>query len=202
MAENKKQLPPSREKMALGKPAKKTIPDMFKETFVKKDIQDVVAYVVHDVAIPALQDTMVGIVTKGANLLFKGEASSYGNGYSSGPYDSNGAVGNSRVDYGRPYRQSSYGSPYNESRYPRGSMRYVDVVVDRRDVAEDILRAIEQDTIDYGMVPVRELYEMVGMRWTSEDNDYGWSDVSSARIVSSRDGWKIMMPTPEFLGVS
>lgn len=202
MAENKKQLPPSREKMTLGKPAKKTIPGVLRKTFVKKDFLDVLNYVVHDVGIPAFTDAMVNMVTRGANLLFKGEASPYNNGYSSGQYNSNGAVGNSRVDYGRPYRQSSYGNSYNESYYPRGSMRYVDVVVDRRDVAEDILRAIEQDTIDYGMVPVRELYEMVGMRWTSEDNDYGWSDVSSARIVSSRDGWKIMMPTPEFLGVS
>lgn len=195
MAEGKK-LPPSRETVTLGKPARKTIPDMLKNTFIKKDIQDVFDYVVNDVAIPALKDTLVNMVTNGANLLFKGETASY-----SGSSNRNGAVGNSKVDYGRPYRQSQYGYSIQEDRYPT-SMRYVDVVVDRREVAEDILRAIAQDTIDYGMVPVRELYEMVGMRWTSEDNDYGWSDVSTARIVSSRDGWRIMMPTPEFLGVS
>ena len=170
---------------------------------MKSDIQDVTSYIINDVAVPAAKDTIVNMITNGANMLFKGEANP--GGYSS---RSNGAVGNSRVDYGRPYAQSRSVrsddgrsiSSFNRGYGGTSQMRYIDVVVETRDVAEDILNAIAQDTITYGMVPVRELYEMTGMPWTSADNDYGWSDVSSARIVPTRGGWKIMMPTPEFLG--
>ncbi len=195
------EMQPRRKQMTTGSRAKRTIPEALRDTFIKGDVHDVVSYVVHDVAIPAAKDTIVSMITNSANMLFKGETCSYG--YSGNRYG-NGAVGDSRVDYGKPYRQSKSRHddvpPWSDRSTRNGRMRYVDVEVESKEIAEDILDAIHQDTVEYGMVPVRQLYEMTGLRWTSEDCDYGWSDVSSARILPTRRGmWRIVMPQPEFL---
>lgn len=197
-------LPPERKQMAKGRPSRRTIPEMLHDTFIKGDAHDVMSYVMNDVAIPAAKDTIVTMITNGANLLFKGTTDSGPSGY----YRSNGAVGTSKVDYGKPYRQSSekWSSSRDNNAPPwvepsRSRMRYVDVEFDTKEEAEDIRMAIYQDTVTYGMVPVRQLYEMAGLPWTSSDYDYGWSDVSSARIIPTRHKtWRLVMPAPEFLG--
>lgn len=196
-------LPPKREQMATGRKPRRTIPDLLRDTFLKGDAGDVVDYVVHDVAIPAAKDTIVSMITDGVTMLFKGEPSSSG-------YSDRNRYGSSssKVDYGKPYRNSKprdRWDSYNDNVPPwadRRRNRIVDVEVDTKEMAEDIRMAIYQDTVDYGMVPVRQLYEMTGLPWKSEDSDYGWSDVSSARIMPTGHGtWKIVMPAPEFLGM-
>lgn len=194
--------PSKREAIAKGRVARRTIPELLHDTFIKGDAHDVMSYVMNDVAIPAAKDTIVTMITNGANLLFKGTTDG---GYSS---KNNGAVGSSKVDYGRPYRQSSdkWSSSRDNNAPPwaqpaRSKMRYVDVEFNTKGEAEDIRMAIYQDTVTYGMVPVRQLYEMAGLPWTSSDYDYGWSDVSSARIIPTRHKtWRLVMPAPEFLG--
>ena len=46
----------------------------------------------------------------------------------------------------------------------------------------------------YGAVSVADFYEMVGITGEYTDNNYGWTDLRSAYVSRTRDGFIIRFP--------
>ena len=46
----------------------------------------------------------------------------------------------------------------------------------------------------YGLVRVADLYDLVGITGNYTDNKYGWTNITRAEIVRTRDGFMIKMP--------
>ena len=46
----------------------------------------------------------------------------------------------------------------------------------------------------YDAVRVADLYDLVGITGDYTDNKYGWTNIPNARVVRTRDGYKIEMP--------
>ena len=46
----------------------------------------------------------------------------------------------------------------------------------------------------YGMVSVGDLYDLVGVTGQYTDNNYGWTDLRTASVVRTRDGYMIKLP--------
>lgn len=68
--------------------------------------------------------------------------------------------GNERNDYGRTRTRVGYD--------------YDDIVLDKRDEAEDVLSRMDELISTYGMASVADLYELVGVTGNYTDNKYGW----------------------------
>lgn len=74
-----------------------------------------------------------------------------------------------------------------------------DIVFESRGEAEAVLTSM-MDVIDtYDQVTVANLYELVGITGEFTDNRYGWTNLGSANVKRSRDGYIIELPKPVVL---
>lgn len=155
----------------------------FARAFIAEDVTDVKSYILSEVVVPAVKDTIVDVATTFIERLMFGGGGGYSHKRSSIP---------SKVSY-----QSYYDKPAQR----KASLFYSDarssderVLLDSRKDAEIVLDKMG-DVIDrYGTVSVADYYEFVGVPSEFTDNKYGWSDISSARVC--RDGRQYYIDLP------
>ena len=168
--EQQKALPPEKkvEKIVSGpvKSKKKNSIQKITSIFVPEDVEDVKSYIFEDIVVPAVKDIILDAVRA---LL--------------------GVSGKSNK--GAPASKVSY-----RSYYDRGNERYDydDIVLDKRDEAEDVLSRMDELISTYGMASVADLYELVGVTGNYTDNKYGWTDIRSASAIRVRDGYLLKLP--------
>ena len=46
----------------------------------------------------------------------------------------------------------------------------------------------------YGMVSVADFYDMIGQKGNYTDNNYGWKDLTLARVDRAIEGYRIIFP--------
>lgn len=154
----------------------------FTDVFVVEDMNNVKSYLLSDVVIPAVKKLFSDIVTNGVDILLYGER---GAGKKSSPA--------SKISYTRYWDQSSNRRESSVVR-PRAVYDYDNIVLDSRGEAENVLMALD-DTMDtYKMVRVADLYDLVGITGRHTDHNYGWTDITSAKIERCRDGYTIKLP--------
>jgi hypothetical protein len=83
----------------------------------------------------------------------------------------------------------SYGSTRTATGYA-----YDDIVVETRGEAEAVVSRMDEIMEEYEQVRVADLYDLVGISGDYTDNKYGWTNIRNARVVRTRDGYKIEMP--------
>lgn len=168
-----------------AKAKKKSEIRKFTDVFVSEDMDNVKSYILMDVLVPAIKKAISDIVTNGVDMLLYGESGG------SKPATKSAA---SRVSY-----RSYYDSPSNrlETRsINRASIgyNYDDVLLDNRGEAESVLARMDELMETYGLVSVADFYDLVGITGNYTDNKYGWTDIRSASIVRTRDGYMIKLP--------
>lgn len=150
--------------------------------FISEDISKVKEYIFMDVLIPAVKKAVSDIVTNGIDMILYGES---GSRKSSNPA--------SKVSYSKYYsdtnKRPDYRAPLNRTTYS-----YDDVVLATRGEAEAVLEQMYEIVGVYGFVKVADLYDLVGVTGSYTDNNYGWTDVSSAQVIRVRDGYMIKLP--------
>ena len=76
------------------------------------------------------------------------------------------------------------------------SMKSGDIKYNSLGSANEVLHSM-MDIIDkYGYVTVADMYDMSDLPCSYIDNNYGWLDLSSASILSVRDGYILRLPKP------
>lgn len=180
---------------------RETLGEKLAATFIKDDAQSVGEYLIFDVLVPAAKNAVSDLVTTGINMLLFGENKAPGGVKRSGD--------SSYVSYNNYYRGSSgysrgygYGDTreYRPASQPRERVKKFDQVeVPSRQEAEDVLNALVDRTIRYGMASVADLYDLAGVPSQFTDNDWGWDHAEGARIERSRHGYIIRMPQPHLL---
>lgn len=163
-----------------------------KKTFFKRasdaifgdDVDNVLAYIFHDVLIPAAKSTISDMVSGGIEMLLFGE-----NHGSRTRRDG----GKSYVSYNNYYkgekRDERKPSQRNRSRH-----NFDDIILASRGEAEEVLSCLVDLVDDYGMASVADLYDMVGISTNYTDNRYGWTNLRSAAVSRVRDGYLIDLP--------
>lgn len=150
--------------------------------FISEDISKVKEYIFMDVLIPAVKKAVSDIVTNGIDMILYGES---GSRKSSNPA--------SKVSYSKyysdPNKRPDYRVPLNRTTYS-----YDDVVLATRGEAEAVLEQMYEIVGVYGFVKVADLYDLVGVTGSYTDNNYGWTDISSAQVIRVRDGYMIKLP--------
>lgn len=143
-----------------------------------EDANSVKEYIISDIVIPNAKKLLSEIITKGSDMLLYGETRSTKNTNAS---------------------KVSYKSYYNSGTPLRTQTRYSfdDILIENRGEAEEVLFQLDELINEYGIVSVADFYELVGIDGsTYTDNDYGWTDIRTAKIVRTRDGYIIKLPRP------
>lgn len=165
------------------KSKKKNEIQKFADVFISEDVNNVKSYILLDVLVPAIKKAISDIVTNGIDMILYGE---------SGRTKKNST--SSKISYRSYYEKEndqkhSYNSPSGKSGYS-----YDDIILDNRGEAEDVLARMDELVATYGIVSVADLYDLVGITGNYTDNKYGWTDVRSATVVRTRDGYLIKLP--------
>lgn len=157
----------------------------FAELFFGEEIADVKGYILQDVIIPSIKDTISDVVSGGLDMLLFGEHRARGRSRSTGPYTSYGSY----YSGSKPQSRSKQSGGYSSSRY------YVkEIICETRGEAEEILGNMIDAIKDYGMISVAELYEMIGEPGQFTDHSWGWFDLGSSSVRRVREGYMLMLP--------
>lgn len=175
---------------------KKSLGSSFAKTFFGDDTRSVGSYILYEVLIPALKNTINDIVAGGVDMLLFGE----------------GSGGRSRRHRERDNRSIvSYSSYYKDRDKNRPSNRRIEhtrtyhartrgieeIIIEDRVEAEEVLEALVANIEEYGVVSVDDLMDLVGFDqrdWT--DTKWGWDDLRGARVRPVRGGYMLDLPDP------
>lgn len=151
----------------------------FRQAFTGDDARGVFDYLLFDVAVPALKNTLYDLITGGANRAL------FGRGVQGGNNGSNGR--GSSINYNMISRSAQTNSR-NISASDRASHNFTNVVIDTRGNAELVLQTLKDKIEKYDNVTVAQLYELVNVTGSFADDNWGWFELDGADIVPARGG--------------
>lgn len=161
-------------------------------TFLAETMENTGKYMLHDVVIPAVVDTIVDALTSGISMLFKGS-----------PAPSRGRRSDSgKVNYTSYARSSNSGyKEREERRYDRDRYGMLDICYETRGDAIEVRDCLIEVMDKYHVVSVSDYYELArqGDQINYTDRKYGWYDLGDLAISRDRDGYRIRLPKPEAL---
>jgi hypothetical protein len=157
----------------------------FLSSFLTGDMVDIRNYVIQDVLIPAVKNTIEDIITNGISMLLNNGETRKGSNRRSST--------SSRVSYRSYYEREESERDRVNRRGDRG-YSYDEVILESRAEAEEVIARLDELIDVYGMASVADLYDLVGISGQYTDNKYGWTDVRSASHVRVRDGYLLKMP--------
>ena len=172
------------EAVATGKIKKKSGFRKITDLIIQDDVENVKSYILMDVVVPSIKKAIADTVKDGIDMLIYGSP--------------RGSSSNSGYTYRRDYRRMSeerVSTP--RARYQNGSFfDFDDIVFPTRTAAENVLIKLDEMIDEYKIASVADFYEIAGIhdysQWTY--NKFGWTDIGTAKIVRSYDGWVIKMP--------
>ena len=178
------------EKVVTGvaKAKKKSLGQKFVETFISEDVINIKSYIFNDIIIPGVKRAVVDGIINSVCMLF-GEPN---------PVRRTGGIPTaSKVSYQKYYDNNRVGVTQRDPRDARKTnFDYDEVVITDRGEAEDVLERMKEIISIYKIASIADLYDMVGLPDDYTHNKYGWTDLSSARVVPTRDGFVLKFPRP------
>lgn len=169
---------------------KKPLSQKFTELFISEDTKDVKSYVIMDVLIPTVKNTILDVI----EMIFFGGTTGR---RSRGSYSNR-----DRVSYSSYYR-----SEYNGSRRDSDDRRYssnekVDyrniVLRDRRD-AEEVITELKRRIDTYQQATIADLLDLIDISSSYVDNNWGWTDERDIGIRRVNSGYLIDVAEAKYL---
>ena len=149
------------------------------DIFMAEDTSNVKSYLFMDVIVPAIKKGILDVVTNGVDMLLYGST-----GHSSKKSTA------SKVSYRSYYDREDI--PVTRS---KSSFDYEDIIFSNRGDAEAVLCALEDIIEQYGVASVGDLYDLADVSTTNYMiNKYGWTNLRSAQVIRSRDGYLLKLP--------
>lgn len=167
------------EKVVTGtaKTRKKSEMRKFADVFISEDVTNVKSYIIMDILIPTIKNTISEVVKNSIDILLFGE---------SRRSDRRSVA--SKVSYSRYYNEANDRRDQMSVR-TRNGFDYDDIVFASRGDAEAVLSAMEDALDQFSMVSVGDLYDLAEISTTNYAvNKYGWTDLRSAEVVRLRSG--------------
>ena len=182
--QDKKEVPAEKKVVKVVKGAAKTKKKSelkkFADNFISEDVSNIKSYVVTEVLIPTIKNTIWDALTNSLDMILYGETG-HSKKRSSGGYVSYSSISSNRRDN------------RSESRV-RTRFDYDDITFETRGDAEAVLEQMD-DVIDrYGIVTVADMYDMADLTAPYTSNKYGWTSINSAEVVRVRDGYILKLP--------
>ena len=173
------------EKVVAGKVVAKPKSGLTKlfETFFAEDIHKVGNYLLKDVLLPTVKDTIWTMIARGSERMLYGEAG-HAPKNSKLPY----------INYNGLFKQPNNQIPSSSSTNSQYSVD--NIILEDRGDAERVLAAMNAHISEFGEVSISTLYEFIGepigdfmsTRW-------GWRSLNTAGIMrTSNGGYKLDLP--------
>lgn len=178
------------EKVVSGKVSRKrrTLVDRFRNTFVKENPTDVKKYVLQEVIIPAIIDGVYDVMTSSFEMMFRGSTSR------KAKKSLVNSLG-SRINYGGFFSGGERKERISDVKKPEAQMGFENLCFESKGEAEIVLdNMVEILNSEYKQVTVADFYELAGFTGEFTDYDFGWKDLSGAKVKYSRDGYYIDLP--------
>lgn len=177
---------------------KKSLAKRAENAMLSEDAGTVKEYLFWDVLIPAFKELVAESVKKAVDAIF------YGDRRTSSSLERNKGTTYVRYDKAsyerdKPYYYSSKANRDRNAYNRRAVHDFDDIVLSSRTDAENVLDAMVDSTMNYGLVSVADFYDFVGLDPKYTDWKWGWYELSSARVIRVRDGYVIDLPRPVVL---
>lgn len=166
---------------------KETTAQKFKRSFFGENVTNVKDYVIFDVLVPALRDTIFSVGNNAMSMVLYGEPDRV----------KRSKKGDENVSYASYYVGNN--RRRNEDRRPRSGMEeYDQIILESRGDAENVIAQLQDLAWDYGQASVAELYDLVGMTASFTDERWGWfkGDLRGASPRRTGRGWILELPKP------
>lgn len=152
---------------------------------IVSDLRTIGAYFLKEKLIPMVKKLVFEGGSDALHMALYGEASR-----------SKSSSGGSKISY-NGYYKSEENKPVAATAGRDDLFEYERIVIQHRGDAEAVLDDLTE-AIDHGyLVSVADLYEKLGVTKPHTAHKYGWSDLSTARIVHTTDGYILKMPRPK-----
>jgi hypothetical protein len=172
----------------------------FRELFVGGDAKSVGGYVLLDILLPAIKDTVADMVSQGVERMLFGDTRSTSRRTGQRPSGNSGYVSYNRY--------SSASSPWNREKdrreeprvhraRTRGSHNFDDIILATRAEAEEVIDRLFDLVSRYEQATVSDLYELVGIESNFTDEKWGWTDIRGAGVTRISSGYLLDLPRPE-----
>lgn len=168
---------------------KKSLGRKFKDTFVSEDAGSVGDYLVFDVLVPALKDTLYNAVANSVSMfLFGSSRGPMADSYSRRDYSA----------YSRPQKGAKTSYRGSEDRYERRRdiLEYDEIefnnIVDANKVCDRLMWRMKE----YGVVTLSDFYDLVGITPDFTYEKYGWYDFGNVLEPKRMYGGKYYIPLP------
>lgn len=155
------------------------------DQFVEEDLSNIKTYLISDVIIPTIKNTIWDAFTNTLDMVLFGGT---GRAKRNGP-------GSSRVPY-VSYNRYSNSSRDNRNEPRRGRYDFRNITFDSKMDAEEVLRQMDAIMDEYKLVTVVDLYDLVGVTGEYTDAKYGWTNLRNAGVIRGRDGYYLELPKP------
>lgn len=171
------------------KTRRKPLMRKLQDTFLSDDVDSVRSYLIFDVVIPAIKDTISEVVSKGTDMALYGDIR-----------PRNSKQPNTKVSYASYYSSGRKESRKTSVDTKRRFSDYEDVIFESRGEAEEVLSSMFDFLRDYKATTVADLYDLVGITGNGfTDNKYGWTDLTGAKVRRIRDGYVLDLPKAEYI---
>lgn len=163
----------------------------FKETFIGGSMRMAAEYIITEVVVPSIQETLIEAFQGGVERLIRGDSHRPRRGVPS-PYANVGRVnyqGMSSATKPPPTRQLSQRS---RTRHDFGEL-----IIQSRPEATEVLDQMYEILSRTGVVLVHDLYSLTGIQTSHADYKWGWTQLRGARVVPMRGGTGYLLDLPE-----
>ena len=163
--------------------SKKTRAKNFLSNFIKRDFEDIRDYIVYETLIPGLKEGFLSAIEFILTDKVNGKKH----------YHSD------REDYRKYYNKSEKRS-YRREQKENENCDYREIVIKRRDPAEQVVDNMRDRIEEYGYATVADLYRITGYASSYVDNNWGWEDPREIGIRRVKEGFLINVEEAKYLG--
>jgi hypothetical protein len=176
---------------------KKPFHKRFTENVIGGDLKTVGSYVMMEVLLPAVKDTIADAMSQGVERMLFGEARSTSRrpGTRLGTY--NGYVSYNRYSPSASNRMGRKEDRANPGRRARAPHDFDDLILETRVEAEEVINRLFELVARYESASVADLYELVGAQANYTDDKWGWIDMQGANVRRVPRGYLLNLPRPE-----
>jgi len=172
-----------------------------RETFIGGNARTAAEYMLIEVVVPAVKDTVAEALQSGIEKLIYGDArpprgrsSPPPTSYSNVPHVNYQRMSSGPPNVARPQQQQL-------SRRSRTRHDFDELVIQSRAEANEVLDRMFDILSRYDSVSVADLYELTGIESSHTDHKWGWTNLRGTKVVTLRSGgYVIDFPEPEPLG--
>lgn len=166
-------------------------PNPFKRaarSMVADDVTNVGDFIVTDVLLPALRNTLYDIISKGSHRVL------YGTDVRGQRRSSGGSPTSLKTAYHRASMEGDERRPVSRESAARHD--FDDLILDTRSEAENVIMNLQVRVETYGRASVADLYDFLGVSGSFTDQRWGWTNLDNAGVRDERRGYVLSLPRP------